>query len=89
MKENTEAGNIRNLVEANTKFHRLIHEAGKNPYIRRLIDVIRTFDLKIPDRALQDPEEARRGYEEHEAVFQAVLGRRRRPRGRTHEEAYP
>ncbi len=72
MRERTEKGSLSKLAEANTRFHRLIHEAGRNPYIGRLIDVIRTFDLKFRQRALADREEAKRGFKEHYEVFSAI-----------------
>ena len=72
MRESTEKGTLKKLVESNTRFHSLIHDAGKNPYVRRLIDVIRTFDLNFRGRALSDHAEAERGFQEHNGVFEAI-----------------
>jgi DNA-binding GntR family transcriptional regulator len=71
----TEEGLPEKMVEANTLFHHLLHETAKNPYIKRLIEVLRLFDMKVRGRALSDPEEARRGLREHTRVFAAVRAR--------------
>lgn len=72
MQLRTEKGSLSALVEANTKFHYLVHQIGKNPYIIRLIEILRSFDLNFRRKALSRKEEALRGLAEHRAVFEAI-----------------
>ncbi len=76
MERATEAGVVEKIVEANGGFHRLLQEAARNPYLIRMIDVIKSFDARFRNDSLRlDPEEARRGYREHLSVFRAVEAR--------------
>lgn len=72
MELRTEKGPVGALVEANTEFHYQVHRIGKNPYIIRLIKILRSFDLNFRRKALSNKEEARRGLTEHRAVFEAI-----------------
>ena len=72
MESRTEKGPVSALVEANTEFHYLVHRIGRNPYIIRLIEILKSFDLNFRRKALSNKEEARRGLAEHRAVFEAI-----------------
>lgn len=72
MQLRTEKGSLSALVEANTDFHYLVHRIGRNPYIIRLIEILKSFDLNFRRKALSNKEEARRGFSEHQAVFEAI-----------------
>ncbi len=72
MEYRTEKGPVSALVEANTKYHYLVHRIGKNPYIIRLIEVLRSFDLNFRRKALSNKIEAQRGLAEHRSVFEAI-----------------
>lgn len=72
MELRTEKGPVSALVEANTEFHYLVHRIGKNPYIIRLIEILRSFDLNFRRKALSNREEARLGLAEHRGVFEAI-----------------
>lgn len=75
MRERTAEGVQSKIVEANTRFHSLVHLAARNPYIGRLIGVLRNFDRQFRDRAISDHAEAVRGFEEHKAVMEAIVAR--------------
>ncbi len=77
MESRTEKGSLASLVQANTEFHYKVHRIGRNPYIMRLIDILRSFDISFRRKALSDKEEAWKGFTEHKAVFEAI---------RTHQE---
>ncbi|MCX7787924.1 MAG: GntR family transcriptional regulator [Spirochaetes bacterium] len=72
MEYRTEKGPVSALVEANTEFHYLVHRIGKNPYIIRLIEILKSFDLNFRRKALSHKEEAQRGLAEHRSVFEAI-----------------
>jgi DNA-binding GntR family transcriptional regulator len=75
MKQRTEKGSLSKMIEANRKFHMLIHETGKNPYLRRMIEVVRSFDTKLRDDSLSDREETKRGLRDHISIFEAIQAR--------------
>lgn len=75
MRRSTQKGQVQEMAAANARFHSLIREAGKNPYVHRMIDVIRSFDSDFRGRSLADLEEARRGLDEHAGVFEAIKAR--------------
>lgn len=75
METYTENGDVDRLVEANSGFHRMIREIARNLYMSQLINIVHSFDITVRKRALVDPEEARRGINEHKAIFQAIADR--------------
>lgn len=75
MEKYTENGELDNLVEANSGFHRMIREIGRNLYMSQLINIVHSFDNTVRRRALMDPGEARRGINEHRSIFQAIADR--------------
>ena len=72
MKRCTDTRDLGRLIETNTQFHMMIHDIGKNYYIKQLINVLRTFDASLRKRSLQDYQEASRGFNEHNGVFEAI-----------------
>lgn len=60
------------MVEANTKFHVTIDSIARNPYLIQLIQTLRGFDRRLRTRALMDPQEAARGFQEHRRILEAI-----------------
>ena len=75
MRRRTEKDTQQNISEANARFHYLVHRASYNPYVGRLIDVLRNFDRDLRHQALSDHEEAVRGLKDHISVFEAIEAR--------------
>jgi DNA-binding GntR family transcriptional regulator len=75
MRTRTDRGDIPALIEANAQFHQKIRDIAGNPYISQLISTVHSFDEAVRSKALIDREEARRGFEEHRAVCDAVANR--------------
>ena len=75
MEMHTVSGDLNKLIEANSGFHRMIREIARNLYVSRLIKIVHSFDITVRRRALTDPEEAKRGINEHRAIFQAIADR--------------
>jgi DNA-binding GntR family transcriptional regulator len=63
------------LYAANTKFHELILEAADNPYVAQLLSVLRAFTTDVRRRALSDITEARRGFQDHQAICEAIASK--------------
>lgn len=63
------------MVEANTKFHVTIDSIARNPYLIQLIETLRGFDRRLRTKALMDPEEAERGFQEHRLIMDAIANR--------------
>src|SRR5206468_9511465 len=72
MRALTEAHQQQALVRANSEFHRHIRAGSRNPFVEKFVEALRPFDLSVRERALSVAEEARRGYEEHAAIFAAL-----------------
>jgi DNA-binding GntR family transcriptional regulator len=72
MKRYTDARDLGRLIESNTEFHMMIHDIGKNYYIKQLINILRTFDASLRRRSLEDYQESLRGFNEHKGVFEAI-----------------
>jgi DNA-binding GntR family transcriptional regulator len=71
----TESGDLDKLIEANSGFHRMIRKFARNLYMSQLIKIVHSFDITVRRRALADPEEAKRGINEHRSIFQAIADR--------------
>lgn len=69
------AGWQERLAELNTSFHERVREVGGNLFIGRFVRVLLGLDASVRRRALQFPEEARRGWEEHLALYDAIVAR--------------
>ncbi|MGM7720757.1 GntR family transcriptional regulator [Metabacillus sp. Hm71] len=63
------------LVEENTKFHRLIKEAAKSPMVSQVSDNISSFDKAFRKRALMEQSELQSGFSEHKKIVEAILSR--------------
>ena len=73
MRRATGSGVVDDIVAANGEFHRLIRETGRNPYLGRMIDVVRSFDIRFRNESHRlDQEESKRGFREHLSVFRAI-----------------
>ena len=66
---------IDQLVEENTKFHRLINEIAGNPMMLQISDNISSFDKAFRKRALKEERELRAGFSEHKKIFEAIVSR--------------
>jgi DNA-binding GntR family transcriptional regulator len=75
MRRRTETDTQQNISKANARFHFLVHRASYNPYVGRLIDVLRNFDRDLRHQALSDHDEAVRGLKDHISVFEAIEAR--------------
>ncbi|WP_319560803.1 GntR family transcriptional regulator [Marispirochaeta sp.] len=75
MRRRTEIDTQQNISKANARFHHLVHRASYNPYVGRLIDVLRNFDRDLRHQALSDHDEAVRGLKDHISVFEAIEAR--------------
>jgi DNA-binding GntR family transcriptional regulator len=75
MRRRTENDTRQRTSEANTRFHSLVQRASYNPYVGRLIDVLRNFDRDLRRQALSDHGEAVRGLNDHISVFEAIKAR--------------
>lgn len=71
----TDAGSPAELFDANTAFHDLIREAGRNRLINQMLELLRPFDDSVRRQALADREEAQRGLTEHQAICEAIFRR--------------
>jgi DNA-binding GntR family transcriptional regulator len=71
----TEAGAVRELVEANAAFHHLIRTAAHNHFVSTFVGAIGPFDRSVRRAALGYPDEAERGYHEHFAIAEALQRR--------------
>jgi DNA-binding GntR family transcriptional regulator len=63
------------LFLANSEFHATIRQIGANQMINKFVAEIRSFDLGVRRQALHYPEEVRRGFAEHQQIFQAITDR--------------
>lgn len=73
MSQATEDRMVEDIVRTNGEFHRLLQKTGGNPYLIRMIDVVKSFDARFRnDSHRSDPEESLRGLQEHQGVFRAV-----------------
>lgn len=75
MKELTEARDAEKLVEENYKFHQLIREAAKSPMILKMVNNVVAFDNAFRKRALKNTREIEEGFQEHYAIFKAIVNR--------------
>lgn len=75
MKELTEARDAEKLVEENYKFHQLIREAAKSPMILKMVNNVVAFDNAFRKRALKNTLEIEEGFQEHYAIFKAIVNR--------------
>ncbi len=78
MRESTDRGDARNLIELNYEFHDCIHQIGKNSYIRQLIQILRSLNQSNRSMrlsALADSEELERNLAEHIGIYQAIAQR--------------
>lgn len=75
MERHTDSGDLDKLIDANSAFHKMIRNIGRNLYMSQLIKIVHSFDITVRRQALADPEEARRGINEHRAIFQAIADR--------------
>ncbi|MBO1514991.1 GntR family transcriptional regulator [Metabacillus bambusae] len=66
---------IDQLVEENTKFHRLINEIAGNPMMLQITDNISSFDKAFRKRALKEESELRAGFSEHKEIYEAIVSK--------------
>lgn len=70
------AGDIAALAEANEHFHALINQLAGNNFLIRSLEAIRAYDHFGRLRALRStPQEPRRAWREHAAIFAAIRRR--------------
>lgn len=75
MRKYTSKNDVAGMVEANTQFHLTIHDVARNPYLKRLLAVLREFDRSVRNRALDDQQEAKRGWAEHRRIADAIVAK--------------
>ncbi|WP_449540343.1 GntR family transcriptional regulator [Ferdinandcohnia sp. Marseille-Q9671] len=63
------------LVEENTKFHRLIRDIADNPMVSQILDTIGSFDKAFRKRALKEKGELLLGFTEHRKIYDAIVSR--------------
>lgn len=71
----TEERNVEKAIEANTKFHELIHDISGNHHLQQMMKVVRSYDRATRVWALSDASEMGRGLADHQAIFKAVAER--------------
>jgi len=75
MRALTAAGAVRELVVANAAFHTLIRNAARNQFVSAFVATIGPFDRSVRRAALQYPDEAERGFQEHGVIAEALQRR--------------
>jgi DNA-binding GntR family transcriptional regulator len=69
----TEEENVEKAIEANTKFHELIHDVSHNRHLQQMMKVVRSYDRATRLLALSDASEMRRGLADHKAILKAIV----------------
>jgi DNA-binding GntR family transcriptional regulator len=72
MEELTMENRPTELMEVNAEFHKRIRQIARNNYLSQLVETLRVYDEKVRYKAISEPEEARRGLEEHRRIFEAI-----------------
>lgn len=72
MRVTLDQGDIDRLIEANIRFHRLIHSFARNNPLSMMLEVVRRYDEFTRPKMLADTEQAKRGLTEHAAVYEAI-----------------
>jgi DNA-binding GntR family transcriptional regulator len=72
MRSTLEEGDVDRLIEANTRFHELIHTFAHNSPLTMMLEVVRRYDEITRPQMLADQEQAKRGLTEHAAVCEAI-----------------
>lgn len=66
---------IERLSQENTKFHRMIRQAAKNPVIYQMIMNVEALDQAFRERTLKYEVEVEAGFADHRRVFEAIKER--------------
>ncbi|MDG5787227.1 GntR family transcriptional regulator [Evansella sp. AB-P1] len=66
---------VDDLIEENTRFHKMISDAAGNSMISRVLMNISSFDKAFRRRALMENKEIKAGYSEHRKIFDAIKSR--------------
>jgi DNA-binding GntR family transcriptional regulator len=61
------------MIDSNYRFHLVIHDTARNPYVKQLLSVLRGLDRSVRTRALIDEREADVGFAEHRQIADAVI----------------
>ena len=72
MRAALEGGDTDGLIEANTRFHELIHAFSRNNPLTMMLEVVRRYDEITRPQMLADREQAELGLAEHAAVCEAI-----------------
>lgn len=75
MEQATEHGDLEDLVALNETYHRAIHRISGCTYLERRLDGQRMYDHAQRIALHSEPDERRRGFEEHRDIFEALLAR--------------
>ncbi len=66
------AGKLEEAVKINTKFHQTIRNAGNNSFLISSIKTLKSYENTFRYKALEDPDEREKGYNEHFSILQAI-----------------
>jgi DNA-binding GntR family transcriptional regulator len=75
MEQATEHGDLEDLVALNETYHRAIHRISGCTYLERRLDGQRMYDHAQRIALHSEPDERRRGFEEHREIYEALLAR--------------
>lgn len=75
MEQATEHGDLEDLVTLNEAYHRTIHRISGCTYLERRLDGQRMYDHAQRIALHSEPDERRRGFEEHRDIYEALLAR--------------
>ena len=75
MEHATEHGDLEDLVALNEAYHRAIHRISGCTYLERRLDGQRMYDHAQRIALHSEPDERRRGFEEHRDIYEALLAR--------------
>ena len=68
-------GDLEDLVALNEAYHRAIHRISGCTYLERRLDGQRMYDHAQRIALHSEPDERRRGFEEHRDIYEALLAR--------------
>src|SRR5690606_15900957 len=75
MEASTAEADVASAVEANERFHRLIHATANNHFLIQMSKMVRSYDRATRLRALTGENELGRALLEHKSIYFAIADR--------------